>query len=867
VVNEEITALLDSAIAGASSLNVTSGNVTLTTTAGSANQARMAILIATGTPGVARNIIAPSQSKTYIVVNQADASVVLKGSATTGVTIRAGQAATCVWNGADFEIVASGDVDGPASATDTAVAIFDGTTGKLIKNTGVTIDGSNNVSGVVQLNATTLDGTNIEVTNLKAKDGTAAGSIADATGVVTLASSVLTTTDINGGTIDGTTIGASTRSTGAFTTLTSNNATTFTANTASTTTGTGTLVVTGGLGVSGRVNAANFDGIVGANTAAAGTFTTLTSTGNTTLGDAEADTVTINGTPTINAPTVITTNSTTNALRITQTGTGNALLVEDSANPDSTPTLIDASGRVVVGNTATRSVGGSFQTAITNQIFVEQAGSAGLAPATLVYNSNDGNAGRLVFGKSRSASVNGVTTLQNNDSIGSLRFAGADGTTLDPTAAIIEVNVDGTPATGSMPGRIVLYTTASGASSPTERMRIGNNGRIGVGTSSTTDATFVNAIPVTGAGISRQFRSQGVFQSDVTSFGVGYETSFQTAAASFTMSNYLHFSAFQSTLGVGSAVTNQFGFHAGTSLTGATNNYGFYSTIASGTGRWNFYAAGSAANYFAGETRVGSADNVSSSTSLPANVLSAVIANSKNAFHAHGFGNSNNGVSFTFSKTRAAGPGAFTTAVASGDLIMFLASEGSDGVSALRRGAVIATAAEETFSPTTAATYLFFSTAASGSVSPTERLRIASTGLVSLQNSGGLQIARTAVTAPAATDGNVFSGTYTPTLTNVTNVDASTSQVSSYMRVGNVVTVCGSVNIDPTAAGSTEIRMSIPVASDFTAAHQAGGTFNDVTNQGGGIFAAPSTDDVRLIFTASSVVNTSFYFSFTYRVI
>ena len=58
-------------------------------------------------------------------------------------------------------------------------------------------------------NATTVDSTNLEVTNLKAKDGTAAGSIANSTGVVTLASSALTTTDINGGTIDGTTIATS----------------------------------------------------------------------------------------------------------------------------------------------------------------------------------------------------------------------------------------------------------------------------------------------------------------------------------------------------------------------------------------------------------------------------------------------------------------------------------------------------------------------------------------------------------------------------------------------------------------------------------------------------------------------------------
>jgi hypothetical protein len=70
---------------------------------------------------------------------------------------------------------------------------------------------------------------------------------------------------------------------GSFTTLTSSGATTFTAGTASTSTTTGTAVITGGLGVSGRINAANFDGIVGANTAASGKFSTLEATGVTTV--------------------------------------------------------------------------------------------------------------------------------------------------------------------------------------------------------------------------------------------------------------------------------------------------------------------------------------------------------------------------------------------------------------------------------------------------------------------------------------------------------------------------------------------------------------------------------------------------------
>jgi hypothetical protein len=70
------------------------------------------------------------------------------------------------------------------------------------------------------IDTTTVDTTNLEVTNIKAKDGTASATIANSTGIMTIGSSVLTTTDINGGTIDGTSIGATTASTGRFSDLT-----------------------------------------------------------------------------------------------------------------------------------------------------------------------------------------------------------------------------------------------------------------------------------------------------------------------------------------------------------------------------------------------------------------------------------------------------------------------------------------------------------------------------------------------------------------------------------------------------------------------------------------------------------------------
>lgn len=58
------------------------------------------------------------------------------------------------------------------------------------------------------------------------------------------------------------------------------------------------------------------------------------------------------GEVTISNPTIITTNSSSNALRITQTGSGNAFVVEDSANPDTTPFVINATGNVGIGNSS-----------------------------------------------------------------------------------------------------------------------------------------------------------------------------------------------------------------------------------------------------------------------------------------------------------------------------------------------------------------------------------------------------------------------------------------------------------------------------------------------------------------------------------
>jgi hypothetical protein len=106
----------------------------------------------------------------------------------------------------------------------TGVAIPTGKTA-LVYNNGTDVVTA--VDFIPEIATTTVDTTNIEVTNIKAKDGTAAGSIADSTGVVTLASSVLTTTDINGGTIDGAVIGGASAAAGSFTSLNTSGAVVF----------------------------------------------------------------------------------------------------------------------------------------------------------------------------------------------------------------------------------------------------------------------------------------------------------------------------------------------------------------------------------------------------------------------------------------------------------------------------------------------------------------------------------------------------------------------------------------------------------------------------------------------------------------
>jgi hypothetical protein len=160
LVNQSITSLLDSAVAGTTTLS-TDADVTLTTTAGAANTAREAILLWTAGGTVTRNITAPAQSKIYTVINASSStqSIKLVGAGpTTGVTIIKGESALCAWNGSDFIKISNTAGSGVfSSITNTGL-----TSGRVVYSTtgGLETDSAN-----LTFNGTTLTANTLNLTN------------------------------------------------------------------------------------------------------------------------------------------------------------------------------------------------------------------------------------------------------------------------------------------------------------------------------------------------------------------------------------------------------------------------------------------------------------------------------------------------------------------------------------------------------------------------------------------------------------------------------------------------------------------------------------------------------------------------------
>lgn len=195
------------------------------------------------------------------------------------------------------------------------------------------------------------------------------------------------------------------------------------------------------------------------------------------------------------------TNSTDSATGVLNAAGGGTINVGTASNHPLTVSInsteafrVDTSRRLLVGTSSARTT--FFNGSQAPALQLEGTGSARM----LSVFSNNTDGGALILGRQGGSTAGGNTLVANNDEIGIISFQASDGT--DPTeCARIQGFIDGTPGNNDTPGRLVFSTTADGASSPTERMRITNGGTVTIGSDGNT--TLFNQASITGAVIER----------------------------------------------------------------------------------------------------------------------------------------------------------------------------------------------------------------------------------------------------------------------------------------------------------------------------------------------------------------------------
>ena len=167
-------------------------------------------------------------------------------------------------------------------------------------------------------------------------------------------------------------------------------------------------------------------------------------------------------------------------------GSANQLLKNGSTAGSlefSSSVSIDSSNRLLVGTSTARS--NFFGTTLSAVTQTEgTGGAAGRGALSVINNDVSNNPPYVLLGRSGAATLGSNAAVVSGSRLGTLTFHGADGTSFIE-AATVAGEVDGTPGTNDMPGRLVLSTTSDGAASPTERMRIDNAGVVMIGGTAT----------------------------------------------------------------------------------------------------------------------------------------------------------------------------------------------------------------------------------------------------------------------------------------------------------------------------------------------------------------------------------------------
>ena len=146
-----------------------------------------------------------------------------------------------------------------------------------------------------------------------------------------------------------------------------------------------------------------------------------------------------------------------------------------------TDTIFSNGTGVVVGHTAQETISvGDGDTDLVPEVQVLGTAAADASVMLAAFSTTATTAGSpiLAFVKGGNGTIGSHTVVTDGEELGNIIAYGDDGTDLEAVAAQIQFEVDGTPGTGDMPGRIVMGTTADGAETATERLRIDKDGAI-----------------------------------------------------------------------------------------------------------------------------------------------------------------------------------------------------------------------------------------------------------------------------------------------------------------------------------------------------------------------------------------------------
>lgn len=173
----------------------------------------------------------------------------------------------------------------------------------------------------------------------------------------------------------------------------------------------------------------------------------------------------------------------------------------------------------------------------------------------------------------------GGTVAVANGGTGATDAAGARTNLGLGTAAVANTGTSGS----TVPVLNAANTWSANQTVNNANLTVEGSGALGIGINSLTAYRLRIGGNMTGSTTVMGVAMRGEVQSDATSNAYGFYSQPTTQAASFSLANLMHFNALQGTIGAGNTITNQFGFRAMNTITGAAENYAFRSDMNAGT--------------------------------------------------------------------------------------------------------------------------------------------------------------------------------------------------------------------------------------------------------------------------------------------